>query len=154
MVKTKNKILIFSLVIILIIIVIFSIGVRDRKIDENIEQFRNAALLLSKQFDNDVLLSDVNFDFISEYSIPFEGAAVVVDSNMVTLYHLNSEFIGMVVPITNIQEKIKESLSIKSDDEKDIFFTYEFNGSEKIAYLHNHNNRLMFIVITSEENYR
>ncbi len=154
MVKTKNKILIFSLIIILIIIVIFSIGVRDRKIDENIEQFRNAALLLSKQFDDDVLLSDVNFDFISEYSIPFEGAAVVVDSNMVTLYHLNSELIGMVVPITNIQEKIKESLSIKSDDEKDIFFTYEFNGSEKIAYLHNHNNRLMFIVITSEENYR
>jgi|LGVF01.2.fsa_nt_gb hypothetical protein len=155
MVNKKNRILIFSLITLLIIIsIIFSIKVRDRKIDENIEQFQNAALLLSKQFDDDVLLSDVNYDFVSEYQIPFDGAAVVVDSNMVTLYHLNSELIGMVVPITTIQEKINESLSKESDDDKDIFFTYEFDGNEKVAYLHNHSNRLMFIVIASEENYR
>jgi|LGVE01.1.fsa_nt_gb hypothetical protein len=152
----KSKILIFSIIIIILLIIVsvLSARIRDKKTDENIEQFEKASLILSKQFENDVLTSNANFDFINEYQIPFEGTAVVIDSTMVIKYHPNSELIGMVVPIVTIQEKIKESQSSESGVNNDMLFIYEYSGTEMITYLHKYNNELIFLIVTSEENYR
>ncbi len=152
----KGKLLIFSIIVILLLLIgiVFSVRIREIKNAENIEIFQKESIGLSKQFDNDVLTSDANYDFISEYQIPFGGTAVVVDSTIVTQYHPNSELIGMVVPIVTIQEKIEESLNDESGDNKDILFTYKYNGVEKLTYLHNYENRLIFLIVISDENYK
>jgi len=135
------------------VVIIFRFTINEKIRENSIEQFQIRAREISMQFDNDLLDSDDNYDYVADYTSGTGEYAYVVDSTSTLLYHPMQEFIGMKSPIPEINEKVEQSINQPSDSKEDLFFTYEFNGDEKMLFLHNGNNQVILLIIAPIDGY-
>ena len=153
MTKNKKIILLFLTIILIVVSIAFRITIKEINRARSFERFKDEAKEVSLQFDRDLLSSNSNYEFLNDYNIGADGSVVVVDSKSVVLFHRVDELVGEKVPIPEVTKMLEESLNQPAKDKKDIFFTYVFNDSEKMAYLHNTNDQEILLIIVLIDSY-
>jgi len=153
MTKNKKIILLFLTIILIVVSIAFRITIKEINRARSFERFQDEAKEVSLQFDRDLLSSNSNYEFLNDYNIGADGSVVVVDSKSVVLFHRVDELVGEKVPIPEVTKMLEESLNQPAKDKKDIFFTYVFNDSEKMAYLHNTNDQEILLIIVLIDSY-
>jgi len=153
MTKNKKLILLFLTIIMIVASITFRITIKEKNRVRSFERFQDEAKEVSLQFDRDLLNSNSSYEFLNDYNLGANGSLVVVDSKAVVLFHPIEDLVGENVPIPEITEMVEASLNQQNKDEKDLFFTYVFNDSEKMVYLHNVNDQEILLIVALIDSY-
>lgn len=125
----KKNIVLLSLAIILVLGVGLFMFLNGSQNEEAIESFKIEAKALANKFDQESLDHD-DYHFTSQYKLGLTGYVVIADEIGKIIEHPNHDNNGRQIPIPELVSAIEVA------GDEDQFLTYEFNGEEKMAYVH------------------